>query len=34
METYDFGSGNSLGIVEVPESKPEVSADLRDEASI
>src|SRR6478752_7674652 len=27
-----FRYGDSLGIVEVPKSKPEVSADLRDEA--
>ena len=27
-----FRFGDSLGIVEMPKSKPEVSADLRDEA--
>jgi hypothetical protein len=31
-ETYQFRLGGELGIVEVPKSEAEVSADLRDEA--
>jgi len=31
-ETYQFWLGGELGIVEVPKSEAEVSADLRDEA--
>jgi len=31
-ETYHFWLGGELGIVEVPKSEAEVSADLRDEA--
>ena len=31
-ETYDFGSGAKLGIVEVPKSKTQVPVDLRTEA--